>query len=117
MTYPHKFLAFVLDNSILLLAGTGAAVLWANVDPRGSSWWLSVFGSTRDRSSPRRVRRYDRVGPALRHPGRWFGPYGADAGVGHPLRDRHRVQLLGGAFGLRAVTSRGALPLAPRHRG
>ena len=35
MTYPHKFLAFVLDNSILLLAGTGAAVLWANVDPRG----------------------------------------------------------------------------------
>jgi hypothetical protein len=27
-----KALAFVFDNSLLLLAGTAAAVLWANLD-------------------------------------------------------------------------------------
>ena len=30
----HRYVAFVLDNSLLLLAGTVAAVVWANVDGR-----------------------------------------------------------------------------------
>src|ERR671924_1488635 len=33
MTYSHaRIVRFVLDNSLLLLAGTAAAVLWANVN-------------------------------------------------------------------------------------